>query len=166
MLETSAARLFVVQPGQPDVEAVPGFTATTRIGTDATGSISIVEHVFAPKAVVPPHVHRREDEISYVVSGEIGFDSNGREVSLRAGGYIVKPRGELHAMWNAGEVPARMVEVITPGGFERYFDELAEAYATAGLRPSPEVLAPIAARYGLTFDFSRLPDLIARHHLA
>ncbi len=127
----SPAQLTVVQPGGPDVEMVPGFTATTRIATDATGSISIVEHVFAPKAVVPPHVHTREDEVSYVVSGEIGFSSNGREVSLRAGGYIVKPRGELHAMWNAGEVPARMIEVLTPGGLERYFEELAEIYVAA-----------------------------------
>lgn len=166
MLETSAARLFVAQPGQPDIEAVPGFTATTRIATDATGSISIVEHVFAPKAIVPPHRHTREDEISYVVTGEIGFNSDGREVSLRAGGYIVKPRGELHAMWNAGSVAARMIEVITPGGFERYFDELAEAYASAGhQRPAPEALAPIAARYGLTFDFAALPALVARHDL-
>ncbi|MEZ4596783.1 MAG: cupin domain-containing protein [Chloroflexota bacterium] len=159
-----AAHLTVVRHGGPDIEVVPGFTATTRLGPEQTGSISIVEHVFAAGALVPPHRHTREDEISYVVSGEIGFRSDGREVSLTAGGYIVKPRGELHAMWNAGSTPARMIEIITPAGFERYFVELAEAVAAAG-GPSPEALEPVAARYGLTFDFDGVPDLVARHGL-
>lgn len=55
----------------------------------------------APKTLMPPHRHTREDEISYVVAGEVGFRSDGRDVLLAAGGYIVKPRGELHSMWNA-----------------------------------------------------------------
>ena len=50
----------------------------------------------------PPHLHTREDEYSIVTEGEIGFRSGDREVVLGAGGYITKPRGELHAMWNAG----------------------------------------------------------------
>src|SRR4051812_26874835 len=137
-------RLTVVRPGGLDTEVVPGFTATTRLRSDETGSVSIVEHVFAPKALVPPHRHTREDEISYVVAGEIGFRSDGREVSLAAGGYIVKPRGELHSMWNAGSVPARMIEIISPAGFERYFVELAEAVAAAG-GPDPAVIGPVAA---------------------
>ncbi|MDP9484119.1 MAG: cupin domain-containing protein [Chloroflexota bacterium] len=144
---------------------VPGFTATTRLTADQTGSISIVEHVFSPGSLVPPHRHTREDEISYVVNGAIGFRSDGREVSIAAGGYIVKPRGELHSMWNAGSVPARMIEIISPAGFEQYFVALAEAVAVAGRRPDPAVLGPIAERYGLTFDFDEVPDLVARHGL-
>lgn len=106
-----------------------------------------------------------EDEISYVVSGVIGFRSDEREVSLAAGGYIVKPRGELHSMWNAGRGPARMIELISPAGFESYFQEVAAAWAAAGGRPDPSVRDAIAERYGLTFDFSGAPDLVARHGL-
>jgi quercetin dioxygenase-like cupin family protein len=163
-VSASRSHLDVVDPGGPDIQVVPGFTATTRLGPESTGSVSIVEHVFAPKALVPPHRHTREDEISYVVEGEIGFRSDGREVSLGAGGYIVKPRGELHAMWNAGSVPARMIEIISPAGFEAYFVELAEAVAAAG-GPDPEVIGPVAARYGLSFDFGGVPDLVARYGL-
>jgi quercetin dioxygenase-like cupin family protein len=166
MLTSPAAHLVVVPPNGPDVDAVPGFTATTRIGSAATGSIAIVEHVFAPRTIVPPHRHTREDEVSYVVSGTLGFRSEDREVELGPGGYIVKPRGELHSMWNPSDEPARMIEVITPGGFERYFDELASAYATAGRRPDPEILAPIAQRYGLTFDFAAMPAIVTRHGLS
>ncbi len=165
MLASSRARLTVVQPHGPDDPMVPGLTATTRLTAADTGSISIVEHVFAPGVLVPPHRHAREDEISYVVEGEIGFRSDGREVSLKAGGYIVKPRGELHSMWNAGDVPARMIELISPAGFEAYFVELAAAVAAAGNRVDPEITAPIAQRYGLSFDRTEVLDLIARHGL-
>jgi quercetin dioxygenase-like cupin family protein len=164
MISASPARLTAVQPGGPDATMVPGFTAAIRLAADATGSISIVEHVFAPGFLVPPHRHTREDEISYVVEGEIGFRSDGREVSLGAGGYIVKPRDELHSMWNATDAPARMIEIITPAGFERYFIEVAEAVAAAG-RVGPDILGPIADRYGLVFDMTEVPDLVSRHGL-
>jgi quercetin dioxygenase-like cupin family protein len=165
MIASSPARLTVVEPAGPDDPLVPGFTASTRLTSAQTGSISIVEHTFAPGSLVPPHRHTREDEISYVVVGEIGFRSDDREVSLAAGGYIVKPRGELHAMWNASPEPARMIEIISPAGFERYFVELAEAIAAAGGRPDPETVGPVAARYGLEFDFGWVPELIERHGL-
>jgi quercetin dioxygenase-like cupin family protein len=165
MLEALSARLTVVQPDSREVTLVPGFTATVKLAGAETGAISIVEHTFAPGVLIPPHRHTHEDEISYVLSGEIGFRSDGREVSLGAGGYIVKPRGELHSMWNAGSEPARMIEIVSPAGFEKYFIELAAATAEAGRRPDPSVTAPIAERFGLSFDFAEVPDLVARHGL-
>jgi quercetin dioxygenase-like cupin family protein len=165
MLATPSARLAVVQPHGPDLGLVPGFTATTRLTGSQTGSISIVEHLFSPRTLVPPHRHTREDEISYVVSGEIGFRSDGNEVVLAAGGYIVKPRDQLHSMWNAGSGVARMIEIISPAGFEEYFVELAAAVAAAGSTPDPALVGPIAAKYGLIFDFAEVPDLVARHGL-
>jgi len=165
MIASSTARLTVVQPDSREVTLVPGFTATVKLAASATGGISIVQHTFDPGVLVPPHRHTREDEISCVIFGEIGFRSNDREVSLGAGGYIVKPRGELHSMWNAGTEPARMIEIVTPAGFEKYFIELAEATAAAGGRPDPSITAPIAERFGLSFDFTQVPDLVARHGL-
>jgi quercetin dioxygenase-like cupin family protein len=166
MIASSPARLAVVQPDSREVTLVPGFTATVKLAASETGGISIVEHTFDPGVLVPPHRHTREDEISCVIFGEIGFRSNGREVSLGPGGYIVKPRGELHSMWNAGTGPARMIEIVTPAGFEKYFIELAEATAAAGgARPDPSITAPIAERFGLSFDFTEVPDLVARHGL-
>ena len=85
---------------------------------DTGGALAIVEHPFPPGALVPPHLHTREDEYSIVTQGQIGFRSGDREVVLGPGGYITKPRGELHTMWNAGLEPARMIEVISPAGFE------------------------------------------------
>ena len=165
MITSPSARLAVVPPDCREVTLVPGFTATVKLAASETGAISIVEHTFDPGVLIPPHRHTHEDEISCVISGEIGFRSDSREVSLGAGGYIVKPRGELHSMWNAGTEPARMIEIITPAGFEKYFIELAEATAAAGGRPDPSITAPIAERFGLSFDFTQVPDLVARHGL-
>jgi hypothetical protein len=84
-------------------------------------------------------------------------------VVLEAGGYISKPRGELHTMWNAGPTEARMIEVITPAGFERFFLELAEMFEAGP--PDPEALETLAASYGLFFDPTWVPDLMQRHNL-
>jgi quercetin dioxygenase-like cupin family protein len=165
MIPMASAHLTSVEPHGPDAQLIPGLTASTRLTSSETGSISIVEHVFAPGVLVPPHIHTLEDEISYVVMGDIGFRSNGREVTLAAGGYIVKPRNELHSMWNAGRTPARMIEIISPAGFEKYFVELAEAVALAGGLPDPSTMGAIAGRFGLSFDLAEVPDLVARYGL-
>jgi quercetin dioxygenase-like cupin family protein len=165
MLTLTKAHLAVVRPNGPDAPLIPGLTASTRLTSGETGLISIVEHVFSPGTLVPPHTHTLEDEISYVVMGDIGFRSNGKEVTLAAGGYIVKPRGELHSMWNAGSTPARMIEIISPAGFEKYFVELAEAVAAAGRVPDPSTMGAIAGRFGLSFDLGEVPDLVARYGL-
>jgi quercetin dioxygenase-like cupin family protein len=162
----TAARLKVVQPGEGRAGGLaPGVGVIFKIdGQDSGGALSIVEHPFAVGALVPPHVHNREDEYSIVLEGEIGFRSNDREVVLGAGGYIVKPRGEVHAMWNAGSVPARMIEIISPAGFERFFRELTDMTAVGA--PDPADIAALAERYELPFaQPAWLPDVIQRYGL-
>jgi quercetin dioxygenase-like cupin family protein len=135
-----------------------------RLGGELTGGqVAIVEHPFPPGALVPPHVHTREDEFSIVTAGTIGFRSGSDEVVLEAGGYISKPRGELHTMWNAGPTEARMIEIITPAGFERFFLELAEIFQAGP--PDPAMLEPLAASYGLFFDPTWVPELMAKYGL-
>lgn len=135
-----------------------------RLDGDQTGGqVAIVEHPFPPGALVPPHVHTREDEFSIVTAGTIGFRSGSDEVVLEAGGYISKPRGELHTMWNAGPDEARMIEVITPSGFERFFRELAEVFESGP--PNPMSLETLAASYGLFFDPTWVPELMDKYGL-
>ena len=107
---------------------------------------------------MPPHVHTREDEFSIVTAGSIGFRSGPDEVVLGPGGYIVKPRGELHTMWNAGTTEARMIEVITPAGFEQCFAEVADMIEAGP--PSPSDLEALAKRYGVFFDATWVPELM------
>jgi quercetin dioxygenase-like cupin family protein len=164
--EITATRLKVVQPGEGRSGGLaPGIGVTFKIdGEDTGGALSIVEHPFAVGALVPPHVHTLEDEISFVLEGEIGFRSEDREVVLGVGGYIIKPRNEVHAMWNAGSTPARMIEVISPAGFERFFHEMVDMTATGA--PDPADVERLSQRYGLPMMRpSWLPDVVARYGL-
>lgn len=143
--------LTVVRPGEGTERDLGTIGFVLKLAGEATGgSLSIVEHPFPVGACVPPHLHTREDEYSIVTEGAIGFRSGDREVVLEAGGYITKPRGELHAMWNAGSVPARMIEVISPAGFEEFFRRLGEMVAAGG--PDPGAVAALASEFGLVLE--------------
>lgn len=157
--------LTVVRPGEGRTGDLVGIGVVFKLwGNDTNGAVSVVEHPFAVGALVPPHLHTREDEYSIVTEGEIGFRSGDREVVLGAGGYITKPRGELHAMWNAGKTPARMIEIISPAGFENFFRDIADL-AAAGA-PAFEDVAKVAAAYGLEFGQpSWLEDVVNRYGL-
>ena len=97
-----ALPLTVLALHQPD-RSIGSISVGFRLrGEQTGGQVAIVEHPFPVGALVPPHVHTREDEFSIVTAGAIGFRSGADEVVLEAGGYISKPRGELHTMWNAG----------------------------------------------------------------
>lgn len=161
-----APRLTVVQPGEGRQGSLGTIGVVFKLfGEHTNEQISIVEHPFPVGALVPPHLHSREDEYSIVLEGEIGFRSGEREAVLGAGGYITKPRGELHTMWNAGKVPARMIEVISPAGFEHFFWGLADQLEAGG-PPDPEAIGKLAAEYGLQFgEAPWLPDIIARYGL-
>jgi quercetin dioxygenase-like cupin family protein len=157
--------LTIVHPGEGREGNLGAIGVVFKLwGADTGGSLSIVEHPFPVGALVPPHLHTREDEYSIVTEGEIGFRSGDREVVLGAGGYIAKPRGELHAMWNAGKVPARMIEVISPAGFENFFREVSDLVAAGP--PDLAAIGALAQPYGLEFGQANwLPDLIERYHL-
>jgi gentisate 1,2-dioxygenase len=76
-------------------------------------------------------------------------------VFARVGDLVFKPRGQWHTFWNAGDTPCRILEIISPGGFEHFFAELGTGSAP------PDT----AARYGLEFDFDSIPRLCAEHGL-
>jgi quercetin dioxygenase-like cupin family protein len=176
MSMTNSAELTVVQPGEGDVVPIPGFGAVFKLTSRTTGGlVSIVEHPFPVGTITAAHRHTHEDEHSYVLAGEIGFRSDDNEVVLGPGGYITKPRGEMHAMWNAGTEPGRIIEVITPGdGFENYFRELGELLMAGPAAAKPgtslhesDEFAELARRYGLTYGTPDwLDDVMRRYGLS
>jgi hypothetical protein len=112
------------------------------------------------------YTHQHEDEYTYVLEGEIGVQV-GEEVRVaRPGDLVFKPRGVPHAFWNAGDVPARTLEIISPAGFQRYFAEIAALLPPAHEGPPDEqALGAVMARYGLEMDMSSIPLLVERHGL-
>lgn len=142
-----------------EIHRLGGFGIRFVMGGQESGQrLSLVEHPLAPHALAAPqHRHSREDEFSYVLRGRVGAKLGDRVVYGEAGDLIVKPRGEWHTFWNAGDEEASLLEVISPAGFEKYFEELIAVVAD-GL-PDPAKIAPLAARYGLELDPSTIPDL-------
>jgi quercetin dioxygenase-like cupin family protein len=165
MSRVESPDLTVVRPGEGEERNLGTIGVVFKLfGEQTNGLVSIVEHPFPVHACVPPHLHTLEDEYSIVTEGEIGFRSGDREVVLGPGGYITKPRGETHTMWNAGDVPARMIEVISPAGFEHFFWGVGEAAADGP--PDPDVIEALAKKHGLRFgDAPWLDDIVDRYNL-
>jgi quercetin dioxygenase-like cupin family protein len=133
-------------------------------GADSAGGFSLVEHPLKPRALAAPlHRHSREDEYSYVLRGRVGALLGDVVVYGEPGDLIYKPRGQWHTFWNATDEEASLLEIISPAGFEKYFEELIELFPLG--KPQPEKIGPIAARYGLELDPSTIVALCSKHGL-
>jgi quercetin dioxygenase-like cupin family protein len=134
-------------------------------GLDSARGFALLEHPLKPRALAAPlHRHSREDEYSYVLRGRVGALLGDEVVFGGPGDLIHKPRHQWHTFWNAGDEEASLLEIISPAGFEKYFEELIELFVEG--RPGPERIAPIARRYGLEIDPSSIPSLCAEHGLS
>jgi quercetin dioxygenase-like cupin family protein len=131
---------------------------------ESGGGFSLVEHPMSARALAAPlHRHSREDEYSYVVEGRVGALLGEEVVVGGPGDLIFKPRGQWHTFWNADDKPARLLEIISPAGFERYFAELVDLGGST--QADPRDLAALAARYGLEVDPQSIPELLRRFEL-
>lgn len=133
-------------------------------GGESGGGFSLVEHPMSARALAAPlHRHTREDEYSYVVEGRIGALLGDDVVFGAPGDLIFKPRNQWHTFWNAGDEPARLLEIISPAGFEQFFSELVELGGVT--QADPAILGALSARYGLEMDPQSIPGLLQRFKL-
>jgi mannose-6-phosphate isomerase-like protein (cupin superfamily) len=125
---------------------------------ESGGGFSLVEHPIPPRTLAAPlHRHTNEDEYSYILEGRMGAQLGDEVVHAEVGDLVFKPRDQWHAFWNAGDGPCRILEIISPGGFEHLFEEVAEPREDTG--PSLDV------RYGIEFDFESVGRLCEEHGL-
>ena len=133
-------------------------------GADSGQRFALVEHPMSPHALAAPlHRHSREDEYSFVLEGRMGALLGDDVVEAGPGDLVFKPRNQWHTFWNAGGTPCRILELISPAGFEVYFEELV-ALGGSGEAP-PETLTALARRYGLEVQAGSIPQLIERFGL-
>ena len=140
--------------------------ATLVLSSESTdGNVAVVEHLLAPRALgAPVHTHRNEDEYSLVLDGKVGVELGDEVLEAATGSVVVKPRGIPHAFWNPTDAPARLLEVIVPGGFETYFAELHEILSRPG-PPDLAALSVLAGRYDLELDPQSIARLAGEHAL-
>jgi mannose-6-phosphate isomerase-like protein (cupin superfamily) len=133
-------------------------------GSESGGGFSLVEHPMSAHALAAPlHRHTREDEYSFVIEGRVGALLGDEVVFGSPGDLIFKPRNQWHTFWNAGDEPARLLEIISPAGFEQFFAELVDLGGVT--RADPETLGALSKRYGLEMDPGSIPDLLQRFKL-
>lgn len=130
-------------------------------GEDTGGAFAVVEHPIPPGVLVPPHHHEHEDELTYVIEGQVGIRVGDHEETLAPGSYLWKPRRVPHAFWNASRDDARILEVIAPAGFERFFDELAVLLSHE--RRDDDTIEALGRRYGHFFHDDWTENLEARY---
>jgi quercetin dioxygenase-like cupin family protein len=162
-METTTAKVVGPRDGKA------GFLGSIGVrfmlgGEEAGERFSLVEHPMSARALAAPmHRHTREDEYSYVVEGRVGALLGDEVVVGGPGDLIFKPRNQWHTFWNAGDEPARLLEIISPAGFERFFAELVDLGGVT--QADPQVLGELCARYELEMNPDSVPELIQRFDL-
>ena len=163
METTTKARVLGPQDGRS------GFLGSIGVrfmidGAESGGGFSLVEHPLSPRALAAPlHRHARDDEYSYVLEGRGGALLGDEVVIGEAGDLIFKPRNQWHTFWNAGDTPARLLEIISPAGFEQFFAELVDLGGVT--EADQETLVALCRRYELDLDPSTVPGLVERFGL-
>ena len=164
-METTAASVKVVGPN----EGAEGFLGSIGVrfmidGSEAGERFSLVEHPMSPRALAAPlHLHTREDEYSFVLQGRMGALLGDDVDEAGPGDLVFKPRNQWHTFWNAGDEPCRILEIISPAGFERFFQELVDMGGVT--QADPEAFAQLRERYGLAMQPETVPELVERFGL-
>lgn len=159
MALTHGAR--VLAPGGGRAGFLGSIGVRFMIDGDTTGErFSLVEHPMSARALAAPlHRHHREDEYSYVIEGRMGALLGDEVLEAGPGDLVFKPRGEWHTFWNAGDEPCRILEIISPAGFERFFGELVDLGGVGG---DPAVFDELCTRYALDMDPASVTGLVER----
>jgi mannose-6-phosphate isomerase-like protein (cupin superfamily) len=160
-----ARTVTVVGPNDAD----EGFLGSIGVrfmidGLQAGEGFALVEHAMSPRALAAPlHLHTREDEYSFVLAGRMGALLGDDVVEAGPGDLVFKPRDQWHTFWNAGDEPCRILEIIAPAGFERFFRELSDL--GGAIKADPDELTALGERYGHYFKLESVPELVERFGL-
>ena len=131
---------------------------------DSQGRFVLLQGGLAPRMLIAPHIHSREDEMSIVIKGRIGARVGEQEYSLGPGGVLLKPRDVVHAMWNPTDEPSVVLEYITPAAYVSFFEEVAAL--PGGWRGDRAKIRELANRYGQEFvETDWVSDVVARFGL-
>jgi len=161
----TAAGAKIVGP----TDAQEGFLGSIGVrfmidGSEAGERFSLVEHPMSARALAAPlHRHTREDEYSYVLEGRMGALLGDDVVEAGPGDLVHKPRNQWHTFWNAGDEPCRILEIISPAGFEQFFRELSDL--GGAMNADPAELARLSERYALEMQPESVPELVQRFGL-
>ena len=119
-----AERAYKRSPALTNSTWYKGMLHSQMAGTaDNNGAFDFVISKMRRGTEPPPHIHSREDEFFYVLSGKIRVYVGGEVFSVTAGQCIFLPRRKPHA-WLIGSEEIHTIAVSTPGGFNDALNRL------------------------------------------
>lgn len=146
------AREVVLQPGEGTQLSAPriGIEVSVKLRAEDTGGAYSALIYSGPPGFQgpPPHTHQ-QDEACLVLSGEITHRIGERTVRQREGGFVLVPGNVPHTFSFTGETRTSVLWIFSPGGFEGFFEEMVPLVEQHGYPPPPDVLAPVAQKYGM-----------------
>jgi quercetin dioxygenase-like cupin family protein len=154
MPELAERKPFLLRAGEGESVWSLGGRFTAKATAAVTeGRFALVESVAFRSTEPPLHIHHREDEAWYVLDGKMTFYVGDAVIEATAGCFAFAPRGIPHT-FTVDVEPTRVLVFASPAGFEHFALELGEQAPDdtppAGLAvPGPEVLGPVAERYGI-----------------
>ena len=116
------------------------------IARDEGGRVALLERVERRGAEPPLHLHTREDELVYVLAGDLTYYVGEETHTATAGAAVFLPRGQEHT-FRVESAEARLLVLVVPAGLEGFYGELEQA--ATGATSDLEQLVTIAARYGV-----------------
>jgi len=155
---------YLIRPGDGTQVSMGGLAIGLSVPSDLTGgALAITEQRLDEGRLIPPHRHEHEDEYLLVLDGTLGARIGDEELEAVGGSSLIAPRRLFHAYWNPTDEPVRFLGIVSPGGFERFFEEFGQAFEAE----DPEVIAvrrrELGARYGLEFEPTWIPQLNERY---
>lgn len=133
---------------------------TFKLNSEQTSSaLGSSEGIIHPGFMgAPPHYHKNFDEIIRVLTGQVTVLVGDQVYEVPAGGWHLRPRGITHTFWNSGTTPASYIELYTPGGHEKYMQELTSFFEN-GKRPTREQMKGLADKYDIVFQYEKLQEI-------
>lgn len=129
---------------------VLGIPISIRVsGCDTNGTLSVIESHDSPGGGPPPHIHQREDETFQILEGDYEFTVGGQTILAKPGTTLFAPRGVAHTYRCLGQTPGKLMCIITPAGFEKFFEEIG-SLTPQQQQDIPRVIE-IARKFGLEF---------------
>jgi mannose-6-phosphate isomerase-like protein (cupin superfamily) len=140
---------YAAQPDAGERLVFGEITIVVRIPSEATGGAFALMEEGPPMVDTPAHVHEREDELFYVLEGEHVYRVGDEEFRVQPGGLVFAPRGAPHSQRRVVPSEGRQLVLVSPGGFEGFFRDLAAAHEAGTL--GPEAYAAASERFGITW---------------
>lgn len=126
-METIQQKPIIVPVGEGRRLNVLGEVITCKVtSAETNGAYSVVEEVTPPQGGPPLHVHQHEDEMFYILEGVCEVQCGHQTFKATQGSLAILPRNIPHGFRNIGTTSSKILVTISPGGFERFFEEVSQ----------------------------------------